>query len=158
MPSLDPWLLLESVRHFRVTIETAGSAGPVVSHVGTGQLVVETHAADDGSTLHWNEEGAWVSGPLAGIRFHNRTSWRRESGAPRLHLSHLRRGVDQPTFLATLIPGPDDAWVAETPHLCGPDLYIPSLEVQGGRLILTWDVRSPTDPYFRRFEAWGDAS
>ncbi len=150
MSSVDPWPLLESVRHFRVTIETDGR----VSHVGTGRLVVETQAAE--STLHWNEEGAWTSGPLTGIRFHNRTSWRREAGAQRLHLSHLRRGIEQPTFLATLIPGPAGTWVSETPHRCGADLFIPSLEMQDARLTLTWEVRSPSDPYLMRFEAWSE--
>jgi Family of unknown function (DUF6314) len=153
-----PWPLFEAVRRFRITIETYDEAGLQVSHVGSGHLRVDPQTSSSGSTLHWHEEGAWLTGALAGIRFRNRTTWRREVGAPKLHLSHLRRGVQAPTFLATLVPGPRGTWIAEAPHTCGPDLYIPSLECRGSHLNLRWDVRSPVDPYVLHFEAWSETA
>jgi hypothetical protein len=158
MPFRHPWTLVATARRFRVTIETDGSSRPQVAHVGTGRLRVEAHESASASTLIWHENGAWTLGPLAGIRFHNRTTWRRDAGRAALHLSHLRRGPSKPTFLATLRPGPDGVWVAEAPHACGSDLYIPSLEWRAGHLTLLWDVRSPVDPYVLRFEAWRDAA
>jgi hypothetical protein len=152
MPINDPWTLLEAARQFRVTIEVRTGTGIQLSHQGAGQLRVERATSSVGSSVTWHEEGHWLTGPLAGIRFHNTTEWRTNPGEPTLQLSHLRRG--RPTFLATLRPGPTGSWVADAPHVCGQDLYLPTLNFRAGHLDLVWDVQSPTDPYIMRFEAW----
>lgn len=153
----DLWTLLENARHFRITIEVRTGTGIEVSHQGAGQLRVERATASNSSTVTWHEEGHWLTGPVAGIRFHNTTEWRGSPGQPTLQLSHLRRGIEKPTFLAALRPGPAGTWVAESPHVCGQDLYLPTLNFRAGHLDLVWEVQSPTDPYIMRFEAWARA-
>jgi hypothetical protein len=154
----NPWPLLGAVRHFRVSIETYGESGPQVAHVGTGHLRIMASASVTASRLVWYEEGSWVAGSLAGLQFHNTTEWRCTAGKSILRLSHLRRGTHSPTFLAALVPGPSGTWLAEAPHACGADLYLPTLTWGPKRLLLVWEVRSPSDPYSLRFEAWKPAA
>ena len=149
----NPWSLLQSVRHFSIAVETYAEDGPRVSHLGIGRLQVEHATSATASTLIWRESGRWTSGPLAGLSFRNTSSWRRVADQPELALSHLRRGDQAPTFLVTLVPGPSGAWVAREPHACGPDLYYAVLEWGARHLCLSWDVKSPSDPYRLRLEA-----
>ncbi len=148
MSLLDPWPRLGAVRHFRITIET--QAGPNPVHTGLGEIRVEPTTNAD-NLLVWREEGCWTSGPLKGTRFHNLTQWTRRAGE--LQLDHLRRGPENPTFLATLHRVGPDRWEASEPHLCGPDCYLPTLLLRESGVQLRWEVRSPTDPYILTFLA-----
>ena len=156
-PLRDLWPFLPSVSRFSLTVENSAGGASRISHRGSGHVRIESSVSATDSSIIWHEAGRWTAGPLAGISFRNTTAWRREGDRPGLHLSHLRRGVLSPTFLATLQPDPSGVWVAEEPHLCGPDCYYPALTWQPGRLSLRWDVRSPTDPYSLHFEGWREA-
>ena len=146
--------LLAAVRRFEITVLTSTQTGLRPRHTGVGVLRVDVSTSAVGSTVVWHETGQWLSDPLAGIRFGNTTAWRFPAGGPAPHVSHLRRGSQSPTFLAILRPGPAGTWAAEAPHVCGQDLYFPTLGCRDRRLWLEWEVRSPTDPYVLRVEAW----
>lgn len=153
MRSFDPWPALASIRRFEILVERTGANGGP-AHSGRGEVRVD----QSGSKLIWYEEGTWIGGPLAGTRFHNVSQWIREPETSTIALSHLRRGKDAPTFLARLSEASPGRWIAEAPHLCGADIYQPTLETRPEGLSLSWEVTSPTDPYRLRFEGWTDST
>lgn len=144
--SSDPWSLLGRVRAFTVRVLYAGGAGHQ-SHKGTGVVEITRDAAEGEERVGWHESGRWQRGPLTGIAFHNATLWRRRRGSDVVELSHLRRGVHQPTLLVELRPDSATSLVSVAPHHCGPDRYAARLRWDARALYLTWDVESPTDPY-----------
>jgi hypothetical protein len=138
---------LTRVARFTVRISYPGTGSPGIRHQGGGEVAVERHLGEAGEAVVWRESGRWEAGPLAGITFHNSTLWRRLA-PDRLELSHLRRGVQQPTLLVELRPSADHpAWLSTAPHLCGPDRYTARLTCEPQALDLAWEVQSPTDPY-----------
>jgi hypothetical protein len=133
------WRLLATVSGFDLVIRHPQALD--VLHQAFGLISVE--AGPTGSII-WHEQGAWVKGPLTGIRFTNTTRWEQIPPAG-IRISHQRRGPE-PLFLSTLRPDGTGRWTGE-PHQCGSDRYLPSLVAAEDHLFLAWDVASPTDPY-----------
>ncbi|HWA15145.1 MAG TPA: DUF6314 family protein [Gemmatimonadales bacterium] len=132
------WRLLQSVRHFELEV-TPGHGGS--TRRGAGTILLELPSA---TSMLWRQQGHWVDGPLAGVRFTNSTRWEWD-GHDALRVSHQRRGPD-PVLLSTLSPGASGRWNGTTHH-CGEDRYTPSIDASRSILRLSWQVTSPSDPY-----------
>lgn len=134
-----PWAQLLAARSFSLRMEPR--TGP--SLWGRGRIRVE--GAEP--AVVWREEGCWLSGPLAGISFHNATAWHRAVDGTAVDLSHLRRGDTRPTFLVRLVPAAVGRWSSAEPHRCGADLYSAWLSTTPDDLTLGWEVEGPSDQY-----------
>lgn len=136
MTTDEPWGRLADARVFELQVVRA--AGVLR---GIGVIAVES---TDPAALVWHEEGEWIDGALAGIRFRNTTRWERlDAGA--IRVGHHRRGP-APVFLSILRPAEAGQWLGEV-HPCGDDRYHPTLDTLGEQLVIRWEVTSPTDPY-----------
>jgi hypothetical protein len=131
------WELLRVARTYQVRVLSLDGQ---LRHTGAGQVVVESGPG----RITWREAGRWESGALAGIRFHNSTSWARDGEA--FTVQHLRRGDQQPVLLARL-EWSGGGWRSVAPHLCGEDRYHAEIRMVDDGLVIEWRVESPSDPY-----------
>ena len=64
-----------------------------------------------------------------------------------IKLEHLRFGKDNPVFLVELFPSGKNEWSSIQPHNCNDDLYYAELKLENNNIILSWNVKGPTENY-----------
>lgn len=143
------WRLLDHVRRIDLRVDRR-TLGETTTLRGTADVRVERR----GESLVWHERGSWATEPLRGVNFRNTTRWTCVTGS-RVELSHLRRGAGQATSLVELELVQPGIWHSLQAHACGADRYLATVECRDDRLVLTWEVESPSDPYRLTIETHG---
>lgn len=96
------------------------------------------------NTVAFYENGNWVNvtqnkSPLS---FKNSLKWELNYDLS-IDLSHLRYGESAIVNLVKLTPVSVSKWASAAPHVCGEDIYIADLEIEGDSIILNWKINGP---------------
>lgn len=136
------WNFLGAVTRLQIAARTIRGPQAVGSDRAIGTVKV-TRIHD--TALLFTESGHWTSmgGKTLELPFHNSYRWWLVDQGRRLRLEHLRLGADHPVFLCDLAPADHERLKCVTPHLCGADQYVASLELKNQAAFLRWKVCGP---------------
>ena len=90
--------------------------------------------------LHWENESSLL------INSRNAYRWI-FCNSGNIKLEHLGFGKDSPVFLVEPSPSGENKWTGIQPHKCNDDLYSAELKLENTDIILSWNVKGPTENY-----------
>ena len=115
----------------------------ILTHSFSGSVQTKVILSNE---IHFNEFIHWENESSLLINSRNTYRWM-FCNSGNIKLEHLRFGKDNPVFLVELFPSGKNEWSSIQPHNCNDDLYYAELKLENNNIILSWNVKGPTENY-----------
>jgi hypothetical protein len=146
------WNHLRQVRSLSFVASSEARTGWNGRGVGTVEVREVGEAA-----LTFHEQGNWRSEAGRNMRFTNVYRW--TLAGDRLHLEHLRLGVESPVYLFDLAQASEREWRSVSPHVCSKDCYAAVLLLCDDGIVLRWSIDGPRkQETIEYIYSWRDAA